>query len=45
MFPIAESVSQRTLAVPFYNSLTSKEVDIVAMTLEVMISRENLRRG
>jgi len=44
-FPIAESVSQRTLAVPFYNSMTQREVDIVAQTLEVMISRENLRRG
>jgi perosamine synthetase len=45
MFPIAETVSQRTIAVPFFNSLTEREVDIVAATLEVMISRENLRRG
>jgi dTDP-4-amino-4,6-dideoxygalactose transaminase len=45
MFPIAESVSNRTIALPFYNQMTKKDVDIVAMTLEVMIQRENLRRG
>jgi perosamine synthetase len=45
MYPIAESVSQRTIALPFYNSMTSREVDIVCGTLEVMISRENLSRG
>ncbi len=44
-FPMAEAVSQRTIAVPFYNSMTPRDVDIVAQTLEVMISRENLRRG
>lgn len=45
MFPIAESVSQRTIALPFYNSLSQREVEIVCSTLEVMIGRENLRRG
>jgi perosamine synthetase len=45
MFPIAEAVSQRTIALPFYNRMTSREVEIVAATLEVMISRENLQRG
>ena len=45
MFPIAESVSQRTIALPFYNSLSQREVEIVCATLEVMIGRENLRRG
>lgn len=44
-FPIAEAVSQRTLAVPFYNTLTPRDVEIVCATLEVMIGRENLRRG
>jgi len=44
MFPIAESVSHRTLAVPFYNDMSSRDVDLVAQTLEVMISRENLAR-
>ncbi len=45
MFPIAESVSQRTLALPFYNALSQREVELVCQTLEVMIGRENLRRG
>lgn len=45
MFPIAESVSNRTIALPFYNTMTQRDVDIVAGTLELMISRENLRRG
>lgn len=44
MFPIAESVSQRTIALPFYNSLTRNEVDLVAQTLELMLKRENIRR-
>lgn len=44
MFPIAEAVSQRTIALPFYNSLTERDVEIVCATLEVMIGRENLRR-
>lgn len=45
MFPIAESVSNRTIALPFFNQMTKKDVDIVAMTLEVMIQRENLSRA
>jgi perosamine synthetase len=45
MFPIAESVSQRTIALPFYTALTERDVDLVCQTLEVMIGRENLRRG
>ena len=45
MFPVAESVSNRTIALPFYNDMTKKDVDIVATTLEVMIQRENLGRG
>lgn len=45
MFPIAESVSQRTIALPFHNRLTHREVDLVAQTLELMISRENLSRS
>ena len=43
-FPIAESVSQRTLALPFFAGITKQEVDIVAQTLELMVSRENLSR-
>lgn len=45
MFPIAESLSQRTLALPFYPGMSEKDVDFAASTLELMISRENLRRG
>lgn len=43
-FPIAESVSQRTIALPFFNSLSDREISQVVQTLEVMISRENLAR-
>lgn len=44
-FPIAESISNRTIALPFYNSLTEREIDLIAQTLEVMISRQNLSRS
>jgi perosamine synthetase len=43
-FPIAERVSQRTIALPFYTSLSARDQDFAASTLELMISRENLRR-
>jgi perosamine synthetase len=42
MFPIAERVSQRTLALPFHNDLTEHEIDVVCHTLEVMIKSESL---
>jgi perosamine synthetase len=45
MFPMAEAVSQRTIALPFYNDLSARDVEIVCATLDVMIGRENLRRG
>lgn len=44
-FPIAESVSQRTIALPFHNRLTEREIDLVAQTLELMLKRENLKRA
>ena len=44
-FPVAESVSSRTIALPFYGSLTEREVDLVSQTLELMLSRETLTRG
>ncbi len=44
MFPIAESVSQRTIALPFFGSLTDNEVDLVTQTLNMMLSRENIKR-
>jgi perosamine synthetase len=43
-FPIAESVSNRTIALPFFSALTDREIDLVVQTLQVMISRENLAR-
>ena len=44
-FPIAESVSQRTIALPFYNAMTPHDVDIVCRTLDLMLTRENINRG
>jgi perosamine synthetase len=44
MFPIAESVSQRTIALPFYNDLSPADAEHVCATLELMIKRENLHR-
>jgi perosamine synthetase len=41
-FPIAESVSQRTIALPFYGDMTDREVDLVCQALEILIKRENL---
>jgi perosamine synthetase len=43
-FPVAESVSQRTIALPFHTRLTEREVDLVCQTLEVMISRITFAR-
>lgn len=43
-FPIAETISQRTIAVPFFNSLSEREIDLVCQTLELSITRENLKR-
>jgi perosamine synthetase len=45
MFPIAERVAQRTLALPFFNSLSERDIDFVTQTLALMISRENLKRS
>ncbi|GAB4515059.1 MAG: DegT/DnrJ/EryC1/StrS family aminotransferase [Phycisphaerales bacterium] len=43
-FPVAESVSQRTIAIPFYPGMTKRDLDFVAGTLGLMISRENLAK-
>ncbi len=45
MFPIAESVAGRTIALPFFGGMTAREIDLVCQTLEVMLSRENLARS
>jgi perosamine synthetase len=38
-FPVTESVSQRTIALPFFNRLTEREIDLVCQTLDLMIKR------
>lgn len=45
MFPVAESVSRRTLALPFFNRLTEREIEYIVQTLGLMLSRENLKRS
>jgi perosamine synthetase len=44
-FPVAESVSQRTLALPFYGRLSEREVDLVCQTLELMMARATFARS
>ncbi len=44
-FPIAESVSQRTLALPFSSRTTEREVDLVCQTLSVLLNKEGITRG
>lgn len=41
-FPVTESVSQRTIALPFYNRLDATHIDLIVHTLHVMIQREQL---
>ena len=41
-FPIAESISERTIALPFYNGLDETHLDLVCHTLYVMLQREQL---
>jgi perosamine synthetase len=43
-FPIAERVSDRTIALPFFTELSARDADFAARTLELMIERENLRK-
>lgn len=44
-FPISESVSARTIALPFYSDLPDNHVDVVVKTLSHMLERENLSRA
>ena len=41
-FPIAESISHRTIALPFYNNIDETQIDLVCHTLKVMLQREQL---
>ncbi len=38
-FPAAESVSHRTIALPFFARLTDRDIDLVCQTLELMMTR------
>ena len=38
-FPVAENVSERTLALPFFNDLTEKEIDSVVKNLKEVIEK------
>jgi perosamine synthetase len=40
--PVAESVAERTIALPFYNTLDETCIDLICQTLRVMVDRENL---
>lgn len=41
-FPVAESVSQRTIALPFHNQIDETQIDLILHTLRVMLQREGL---
>ncbi len=41
-YPIAESVSQRTVALPFFNQMDETRVELAVHTLKVMLQREQL---
>lgn len=41
-FPITESISGRTIALPFHSNLTEREQSLVVQTLAQMIQREQL---
>jgi len=40
-FPICESISQRTIALPFYNDLKEKEIDYIVNSLKEIILKLN----
>ncbi|HEB61332.1 MAG TPA: DegT/DnrJ/EryC1/StrS family aminotransferase [Phycisphaeraceae bacterium] len=42
--PVCESVSQRTIALPFHTKLTDREIDLVVQTLDVMMRRSEFGR-
>jgi perosamine synthetase len=44
-FPITEYVSERTLALPFYNNLTKEEIDYVVRNLKEIIRKYNYFKG
>lgn len=44
LFPIAESISHRTIALPFFNQLDETQIDLVCLTFKVMLDREKLSK-
>jgi perosamine synthetase len=44
-FPVAESVSHRTVALPFFTRLNDREVDLICQTLELMMTRVTFARS
>ena len=40
---VAESISTRTIALPFFTSMSKREVEIVCQTLELMMTRSKFR--
>lgn len=43
-FPIAESIAQRTIALPFFTRMDATQLELVTLTLQVMLQREQLLR-
>ena len=43
-YPVAESVSTRTIALPFFTPMDETQVELVCHTLKVMLQREQLLR-
>jgi perosamine synthetase len=44
-FPVAESVSHRTVALPFFTRITEREIDLVCQTFELMMTRAAFSRS
>ena len=42
--PITEAIASRTLALPFFNRLDPTQIELVTLTLQVMLQREQLLR-
>src|SRR5690606_1554920 len=41
-FPVSESISERTISLPFYNRMDETTIELVVQTLKVMLQRERL---
>jgi perosamine synthetase len=39
--PVSSSISQRTIALPFYTSMSKRDIDVVCQTLELMLTRNS----